>query len=423
MRTAAAITKCFTILMLVVRPSQAASLMPHGELRHPPQHTIENDHYSPLPYTYIHEEELPDEFDWRNVSGVNYLTRSLNQHIPQYCGSWYVYEAPVLLFSGVEKIRAFDRQPLLIIAIVIIFPPYGSWAHGTLSSLADRIKIFRLHHREEDRQPVKNDIHFSIQYILNCGGEIAGSCHGGSMTGVFELIKKTGYVPMETCNPYLACSGDSEFGFCPFVDTTCTSYNTCRTCAMKIIPSIHPFSEECSEIDIFPNASIAEYGTIERDDDDDDDEPNQSAKLVHKIKAEIFARGPVAAVINGKALHEYHGGVYTDTTASKVPGHVVSIVGWGKMNDGSTYWICRNSWGQYWGEMSFFRILAGSNVLAIEKKIAWATPGHFTAENFPCHEDGKNCHGIGSSILTAQHYVDPSLDLESVQRRLSALSP
>mmetsp|Transcript_14832 Transcript_14832/g.28264 ORF Transcript_14832/g.28264 Transcript_14832/m.28264 type:complete len:384 (-) Transcript_14832:154-1305(-) len=382
MKIQSVLRHCFAILALVVRPSQA-SPKPIGELLHPPQHTIENDYYSPLPYTYIQEEELPDEFDWRNVSGANYLTRSLNQHIPQYCGS--------------------------------------CWAHATVSILADRIKIFRLHHREEDRQPVKNDIHFSIQYILNCGGEIAGSCHGGSMTGVFELIKTTGYIPVETCNPYLACSSDSEWGFCPHVDTTCTPYNTCRTCGMKIIPSIHPFSEECFEISHFPNASVAEYGTIERNQDDDDDDPNESNKLLHKIKAEIFARGPVAAVINGKALHEYHGGVYTNTTASKVPGHVVSIVGWGKTKDGSTYWICRNSWGQYWGEMSFFRILAGSNVLAIEKKIAWATPGHFSVENFPCHVDGQNCHGEPST-LSAQYYVDPSLDLESVQRRLSALA-
>ena len=162
------------------------------------------------------------------------------------------------------------------------------------------------------------------------------------MTGVFELIKTTGFVPVETCNTYLACSSDSEWGFCPHVDTTCTLYNTCRTCALKIVPSVHPFSEECCGIDRFPNASIAEYGTIERNNDDgDDDDPGESAKLVHKIKAEIFARGPVAAVVNGKPLHEYHGGVYMNTTASKVPGHVISIVGWGKMEDGSSYWICR----------------------------------------------------------------------------------
>ena len=75
-------------------------------------------------------------------------------------------------------------------------------------------------------------------------------------------------------------------------------------------------------------------------------------------------------MVNGQALHEYHGGVYANVTASRTPGHVVSIVGWGRTEDGSTYWICRNSWGEYWGEMGYFRILAGQNVLAIERKIA-----------------------------------------------------
>ena len=87
MKIQSILRNCFAILTLVVRPSQA-TLLPSGELLRPPQHSIENDYFSPLPYTYIREDELPDEFDWRNVSGMNYLTRSLNQHIPQYCGSW-----------------------------------------------------------------------------------------------------------------------------------------------------------------------------------------------------------------------------------------------------------------------------------------------------------------------------------------------
>jgi cathepsin X len=50
-----------------------------------------------------------------------------------------------------------------------------------LQSLADRIKIAR------DAKGV--DINLSVQYILNCGGGMAGSCHGGSHSGVYQFIK------------------------------------------------------------------------------------------------------------------------------------------------------------------------------------------------------------------------------------------
>jgi len=41
-------------------------------------------------------EDLPESFSWKDVDGVNYVTKMLNQHIPTYCGScWYVvYSGP-----------------------------------------------------------------------------------------------------------------------------------------------------------------------------------------------------------------------------------------------------------------------------------------------------------------------------------------
>jgi cathepsin X len=142
-------------------------------------------HSSVRPSISYLSNDLPAEWNWNDVDGKSCLTKQLNQHIPQYCGS--------------------------------------CWAHAAISSLADRIKIAR--------DCGGDDINLSVQFVLNCGGEVAGSCNGGTHTGTYQFIREYGAIPFDTCQPYLACSSDSTEGFCSYVDTTCTPLNTCRTCS------------------------------------------------------------------------------------------------------------------------------------------------------------------------------------------------
>merc|ERR1711990_154109 len=97
------------------------------------------------------------------------------------------------------------------------------------------------------------------------------------------------------------------------------------------------------------------------------------------------ARGPIACTINCEPLHKYTGGIFNDTAASKESNHIISITGFGVEDDGTKYWQVRNSWGEYWGEMGYFRILRGANVLGVEANCAWATPGAWTEHNFACY--------------------------------------
>jgi len=323
-------------------------------------HTKESHVVSPEPHTYLRDEDLPTEWNWGDIDGKSCLTHQLNQHIPQYCGS--------------------------------------CWAHAALSSLADRIKIAR--------DCTGDDINLSIQYILNCAGDVAGSCHGGSDTGVYQFIfKDSGSVPFDTCQPYLACSDESDEGFCKHVDTTCTPMNTCRTCSTFLANGGH-----CRALDYYPNATIAEYGKIFA---------NTDAERVRKIKSEIHARGPVSASVNAIPLVDFLGGeVFNDDSAGRAPDHVVAIVGWGVDENDTEFWHVRNSWGVYWGEEGFFRVATGSNMLGLEAGVAWATPGTFTIKNMPCSEDGNTCGGgvnklEGEPQMTyiAQEYVDPSVYL------------
>ena len=58
----------------------------------------------------------------------------------------------------------------------------------------------------------------------------------------------------------------------------------------------------------------------------------------------------------------------------------------------------RNSWGESWGEMGFYRVERGKNLLNLEEDCAWAELGHFTTKNVPCAEDGANCLNEGESL-------------------------
>jgi cathepsin X len=317
-----------------------------SEIKIMPGHTRLTNYRLPMPHEYTNAEDMPASFDWSNVNGTSYLTKSLNQHIPQYCGS--------------------------------------CWAHGAMSALADRIKIAR------GAKGV--DINLAIQYILNCGTDIAGSCHGGSATGAYQFVKESGHVPYDTCLQYEACSSESTEGNCGHGNYECKPINVCRTCS-----TFTASGGKCQEIEIFPNATIAEYGTV----------PGS----VHALKSEIYQRGPVAAGVNAEPILEYMGGVFDDPSADKGVNHIVSITGWGvEPKTNKEYWIVRNSWGEYWGELGYFRIATGDNQLGIEDNCSWATVDTFTELNFPCYESGDNC-------VKQTKYVDPAVKLASSQAK------
>ncbi|CAE7533410.1 Ctsz, partial [Symbiodinium necroappetens] len=241
--------------------------------------------------------EYPSDFSWCNKDGKSYCTMSRNQHIPQYCGS--------------------------------------CWAHGAISALGDRIKIAR------NAQGI--DINLAVQHLLNCGG--VGTCKGGSVDGPYqwlmEISKKGTGISYETANPYVACSSDSDEGFCKHVDTSCKALNVARTCGS--------FSQEggpCTGLGEFPNATISDYGSISGAD---------------AMMKEIFHRGPISCGVDANPLLNYESGIIK--TKGEGVDHVVSVVGWGTDSEDGMYWIVRNSWGEYWGEMGYFRVAKGALLL------------------------------------------------------------
>ena len=261
--------------------------------------------------------DLPESWFWGDVNQTNYLTKNLNQHLPQWCGS--------------------------------------CWAHGAMSSLADRIKIAR--------NSTHPDINLPVQFLLNCDG--GGSCEGGSHYAAYEYIHKKGGIPFDTCLAYEACSTDSHQEVCRNRDFSCIPVNICRTSTSKGNVAIEEF----------PNVTIEKYYALRGHEN---------------MMIEIYKNGPIACAMNCVPVMNYTGGIIDLPKESRHTDHIISIVGWSSENN-RRYWIVRNSWGEFWGELGFFRIYLGDNLLGIEGDCAAAIPASWTERNKPCDLDGKNC--------------------------------
>ena len=76
------------------------------------------------------------------------------------------------------------------------------------------------------------------------------------------------------------------------------------------------------------------------------------------MKAEIYANGPISCGIEITPTFDNYTGfeVYGEKLETPEINHEISILGYGVEDDGTEYWIGRNSWGNYWGEWGFFRL-------------------------------------------------------------------
>lgn len=283
----------------------------YSELRAMPGHTVKEVLAGPSALEMLGEEELPAAFDWRSVHGISWVTKDLNQHVPQYCGS--------------------------------------CWAHGSMSALADRIKIAR--------GAAWPDINLAIQVLLNCGTEVAGSCNGGEDGGAYQWVYENG-IPSDTCQQYKAR------------DDVCTPETTCRNCAPPV------GGGKCWATRNYTRHYVTSYGHVRGE---------------REMMSEIYLRGPISCAIDSDPLANYTSGVVTDP--GKEQNHVISVAGWGEVGDanddnpyladnnktsakkhGLKYWIVRNSWGTYFGMGGWFLVERGTNALKIEDACHWAIP-------------------------------------------------
>ncbi|OQS06233.1 cathepsin B, cysteine protease family C01A [Thraustotheca clavata] len=239
-----------------------------------------------------------------------FCTPSWNQHIPQYCGSCFL--------------------------------------HGALSAAQDRIKI-----SHAQKGFTGADVMLGRQSFLNCapGHNISNGCDGGEGIDVWTFMDKFG-LPDETCLPYNA-TDHTKF---TWTNGTCPPEGYCMNC---MYTPESPKVPLCFPVTKMVRYRAKSYGNIIGE---------------HAMMKELL-NGPITCGIacSDGFSYNYSAGIFNDTTGFMDLDHDVEIVGWGEEN-GVKYWHIRNSWGSYWGENGFFKIVRGINNLGIESDCTYVVP-------------------------------------------------
>ena len=154
-----------------------------------------------------------------------------------------------------------------------------------------------------------NLIDLSEEQLVDCAtGMQYGShgCNGGQMEGAFKYLIQNGQCALSEY-PYTS----SKSGSC----------------------------QSCTQIAHFSSCSYVK--------------PNDQIVLKSAV-----AQQPIAVAIEAdtRYFQSYSGGIIDSPSCGTTLDHGVLIVGYGEEN-GTKYWILKNSWSTSWGEQGYFRIL------------------------------------------------------------------
>jgi C1A family cysteine protease len=162
----------------------------------------------------------------------------------------------------------------------------------------------------------KTLLSLSEQEIVDCDDNDHG-CDGGWPSDAMDWIKSHGGLMLEEDYPYTG-----EEGTCKFDASK----------AKMQVKSVHTFA----------------------------------SNNMKKMMTAVQQYGPLAIALDASKFDYYSSGIMNGSGCyAGSPDHGVAVVGWGE-EDGTKYWIVKNSWGEDWGENGYVRILRGENACGVE---------------------------------------------------------
>ena len=196
----------------------------------------------------------------------------------------------------------------------------------------------------------------SASVVISCCTLGCHGCAGGLPYEAFIYWKGSGiptgaeYGDKETCFPYFLpkCNhhlNNTGLPDCPETATTPSCVKECQEGYDKTFKEDRYFGEE--------------YYTVKGEEE---------------IKTEIYERGSIeSSFIVYEDFVNYKDGVYQHVEGELLGAHAIKIIGWG-IENGVKYWLCVNSWTEFWGDHGTFKILRGENHLNIEQNIVTGMP-------------------------------------------------
>ncbi|GBG33598.1 Cysteine proteinase 2 [Hondaea fermentalgiana] len=186
------------------------------------------------------------------------------------------------------------------------------WTFSTTGTLESHLALYKKEH-----------VLLSEQQLIDCAGAYDNhGCSGGLPSQAFEYIHYNGGLETEDEYPYKGKDGAS------------CSFNNSMSLPGQV------------------------RGVV-----------NVTAYDEDSLAAAVATKGPVAVAFEVMSdFRLYNSGVYESPDCGTRPhdvNHAVQAVGYGVSEDGTPYWLIKNSWGPEWGDDGYFKMTRGKNMCAI----------------------------------------------------------
>jgi len=153
------------------------------------------------------------------------------------------------------------------------------------------------------------------QKIPGWGKCCDGGCDGGMEPNVFQYVIDNGGINLRSDYPYHASVGTSKYD------------------ASKAV-----------------GAGFKNWTIVSVNNEDD-------------LRQYLYDNGPVSVGVHAEEWFYYSGGIF-DSSCQTQNDHAVLLTGWGEEN-GTPYWIIKNSWGTDWGIDGYIHMIRGKNKCGI----------------------------------------------------------